>query len=130
MAWNQEAPLAARLSAQQEHEQQMWWRRQERGQELLRKGLLEGFGEAKISFFQGAGVTTIADLAAIDVDHMANHYFFFGGRGSKKFIAKWKNVAREYQEQPDEDLPPLLGLRDARLLRDATERFESLVVAN
>ena len=103
----------------------MWWRRQERGQEELRTGLFKGFGEAKISFFQGAGVTTIADLAAIDVDHMANHY-----GGSKKFIAKWKNVAREYQEQPDEDLPPLLDLRDARLLRDATERFESLVIAN
>ena len=55
----------------------------------------------------------------------ANHH-----GGSKKFIAKWKNVAREYQEQPDEDLPPLLDLRDARLLRDATERFESLVIAN
>ena len=95
MAWNQEAPLAARLLAQQEHEQQVWWRRQERGQELLRKGLIKGLGEGKISFFQGAGVTTIAHLAAIDVDHMANHY-----GGSKEFFTKWKNVAREYQEQP------------------------------
>lgn len=113
MAWNQRAPLAARLSAQQEHEQQMrtpidnardWWRRlQQRGQEELRKGLFKGLGEGKISFFQGAGVTTIADLAAIDVDHMANHY-----GGSKEFFTKWKNVAREYQEQQFESLPVLI----------------------
>ena len=115
MAWNQEAPLAARLSAQQEHEHEHqmrtpidnardWWRRQQqRGQEELRKGLFKGFGEAKISLFRGAGVTTIADLAAIDVDHMANHY-----GGSRKFIAKWKNVAREYQEQQFESLPVLI----------------------
>ena len=94
-------------------------------------------------------MTTIADLAAIDVDHMANHY-----GGSKKFIAKWKNVAREYQEQPDEDLRLLTNAAAeriaaytaeidalhahvrrqrhevARLLRDARERLESLVVAN
>ena len=117
MAWNQGAPLAARLSAQQEHEQQVltpidnardWWRRQQqRGQEELRKGLLKGLGEAKIAFFRGADVTTIADLAAIDVDHMANHYDIMY---SKNFFVKWKNVAREYQEQ--------------RLLRAAMQRIE------
>ena len=118
MAWNQEAPLAARLSAQQEHEHQMrtpidnardWWRRQQqRGQEELRKGLFKGFGEAKISLFRGAGVTTIADLAAIDVDQFWATRGRYHHGGSKKFIAKWKNVAREYQEQQFESLPVLI----------------------